>query len=63
MRKPGLICMNRQRKRAKALRAIAAGALLALGGLSTNAAAEPRTLHIGYQKYGTLVFEKVRGTL
>ncbi len=55
--------MNRQRKRAKALRAIAAGALLALGGLSTNAAAEPRTLHIGYQKYGTLVFEKVRGTL
>jgi sulfonate transport system substrate-binding protein len=28
-----------------------------------SAGAEPRTLRIGYQKYGTLVYEKARGTL
>ncbi len=35
-------------------------ALLAVAG---NAAAQDRVLRIGYQKYGTLVFEKARGTL
>jgi sulfonate transport system substrate-binding protein len=52
--------MNRRRS---TLRAVATGALLALCLLTTAAAADPRTLHIGYQKYGTLVFEKARGTL
>ena len=45
--------------------------LALLGGLAcalacelpVAAAAGQRTLHIGYQKYGTLVFEKTRGTL
>lgn len=32
-------------------------------GLAAPAHAAPRTVHIGYQKYGTLVFEKARGTL
>ena len=41
--------------------AILAG-LLALASVGAVRAAE-RTLHIGYQKYGTLVFEKTRGTL
>ena len=41
--------------------AILAG-MLALAPLGATRAAE-RTLHIGYQKYGTLVFEKTRGTL
>ena len=41
-----------------------AALLLALAcTLSGIARAEQRTLHIGYQKYGTLVFEKTRGTL
>jgi sulfonate transport system substrate-binding protein len=55
--------MNRQRTSIRAIRATAAWALLGLCGLSTPAMADPRTLHIGYQKYGTLVFEKARGTL
>jgi sulfonate transport system substrate-binding protein len=38
------------------------GLLLACA-LPAAARAEQRTLHIGYQKYGTLVFEKTRGTL
>jgi sulfonate transport system substrate-binding protein len=64
MRKPGFTCMNRPRTHAEAIRAIAVGASLALCLLSARpAAADPRTLHIGYQKYGTLVFEKARGTL
>jgi len=38
---------------------------LALACLAASAAAhaEDRTIRIGYQKYGTLVFEKARGTL
>ena len=31
--------------------------------MATAAAAAPRTINVGYQKYGTLVFEKTRGTL
>ncbi len=31
--------------------------------MATTAMAAPRTINIGYQKYGTLVFEKTRGTL
>jgi sulfonate transport system substrate-binding protein len=38
-------------------------ALLALGMVAWSAHAEQRTLRIGYQKYGTLVLEKARGTL
>jgi sulfonate transport system substrate-binding protein len=39
-------------------------AILAFFVLALSAAhADPRVLHIGYQKYGTLVFEKTRGTL
>ena len=38
--------------------------ILAIAALMPHAAhAAPRTLRIGYQKYGTLVFEKTRGTL
>ena len=31
--------------------------------MASAAAASPRTINVGYQKYGTLVFEKTRGTL
>jgi sulfonate transport system substrate-binding protein len=55
--------MHRQRTAPNAISVIAGTAFFVLGLLSTTAAADPRTLHIGYQKYGTLVFEKARGTL
>jgi sulfonate transport system substrate-binding protein len=42
--------------------AIPAALATALSAASP-AHSEPKTLHIGYQKYGTLVFEKARGTL
>jgi sulfonate transport system substrate-binding protein len=39
-------------------------AVLAIAYAGASAAqADPRILHIGFQKYGTLVFEKARGTL
>ena len=38
-------------------------AMLGFGFALKPAHADPRALHIGYQKYGTLVFEKARGTL
>jgi sulfonate transport system substrate-binding protein len=38
-------------------------ATLAIAALARPASAEPRTIRIGYQKYGTLVYEKARGTL
>jgi sulfonate transport system substrate-binding protein len=41
--------------------ALLLGSVLTL--TAAHAAAALRTLHIGYQKYGTLVFEKARGTL
>ncbi len=37
--------------------------LLALASASRLASAEDLTIRVGYQKYGTLVFEKARGTL
>ncbi len=40
---------------------LAAACAVLLAGAAR--AAPPRTIHIGYQKYGTLVFEKTRGTL
>ena len=42
-------------------RFLAAGFALAV--MAHQASADPRTIRIGYQKYGTLVYEKARGTL
>ena len=46
------------------MRALVLGvSLVCTIGCASAAKAEPKTLHIGYQKYGTLVFEKTRFTL
>lgn len=37
--------------------------IVLLAMIATGASAQERTIRIGYQKYGTLVFEKARGTL
>ena len=41
----------------------AAAMLLAAGSAASQDVPRERTLRLGYQKYGTLVFEKARGTL
>ncbi len=46
-----------------AARATASAVLFALALAVSSAGAQERTLRIGYQKYGTLVLEKTRGTL
>jgi sulfonate transport system substrate-binding protein len=51
------------RRRFRLAAARLALALFAAGALALQARAEDRSLRIGYQKYGTLVLEKARGTL